>query len=143
LELQSIYNLRLLSSCMMNVFLRFCVFRVFLVCAFFTLINIPYLLSYCCRHVSVSVYACRSEPTCHRLEYREFYEDPATKCRTRVRVKHRRCQGSCGGPASGFCCLPRKIKTRRVSIQRTCCLSRVLNTMSLYVMIMHGRHAIS
>ena len=58
-----------------------------------------------------------SEPTCQRLEYREFYEDPATKCRTRVRVKHRRCQGSCGGTATGFCCLPRKIKTRRVSIR--------------------------
>ena len=57
-----------------------------------------------------------AEPTCQRLEYRDHYEDPATKCRTRVRVKHRRCQGSCGGTATGFCCLPRKIKTRRVSV---------------------------
>ena len=57
-----------------------------------------------------------AEPTCQRLEYRDYYEDPATKCRTRVRVKHRRCQGSCGGTATGFCCLPRKIKTRRASV---------------------------
>ena len=64
---------------------------------------------------SVCMCVCCPEPTCQRLEYREFYEDPATKCRTRVRVKHRRCQGSCGGTATGFCCLPRKIKTRRAS----------------------------
>ena len=56
-----------------------------------------------------------AEPTCQRLEYRDYYEDPTSKCRTRVRVKHRRCQGSCGGTSTGFCCLPRKIKTRRVS----------------------------
>jgi len=54
-----------------------------------------------------------AEPTCQGIEYREIFTDSETGCRSRTKVKHRRCDGNCG---SNHCCVPKKIKTRRVRL---------------------------
>lgn len=36
-----------------------------------------------------------SEPTCHTLRYEDFYVDPVSKCRSKIRLEQRRCMGSC------------------------------------------------
>ena len=54
-----------------------------------------------------------SAPTCNRVEFRKVYVDPASGCNTLKKVKHRRCEGSCG---TNFCCEAKKIKTRRVRL---------------------------
>ena len=51
-------------------------------------------------------------PTCKRIEYKAMYVDPKTGCRSRKKVKHRRCSGGCGND----CCVPKKIKSRRVRL---------------------------
>jgi len=53
------------------------------------------------------------EPTCHALEYRDVYIHAKSNCTTREKVKHRRCNGSCG---NDFCCQPKKIKSRKVRL---------------------------
>jgi slit protein 2 len=53
-----------------------------------------------------------TEPTCQGIEYREQFVDPKTGCRSRSKVKHRRCDGNCGN----HCCVPKKIKTRKVRL---------------------------
>lgn len=57
---------------------------------------------------------CERPPTCAAVEYRAVYKDPRTGCRTKRKVKHRRCEGRCGG---SLCCKPRKVKTRRVHMR--------------------------
>ncbi|CAH1783872.1 unnamed protein product [Owenia fusiformis] len=55
---------------------------------------------------------CEIEPTCRGIEYREIYIDPKTGCKSRSKVKHRKCEGTCGK----YCCKPKKIKTRKVRL---------------------------
>ncbi|XP_074640928.1 slit homolog 2 protein-like [Tubulanus polymorphus] len=52
-------------------------------------------------------------PTCKIIESRQIYTDPKTGCKSRDKVKHRRCTGTC---SNGTCCKPKKIKTRRVRL---------------------------
>ncbi|KAI0220854.1 Protein slit [Lamellibrachia satsuma] len=56
---------------------------------------------------------CEIAPTCDRVEFRKVYVDPTSGCKTRKKVKHRRCEGSCG---ANYCCEAKKIKTRRVRL---------------------------
>jgi len=70
-------------------------------------------MSYKCRcRKGYSGAMCDVEPTCQSEEFREVYADPNTGCKTRKKVKHRRCNGTCNG--NRWCCEPKKIKTRRV-----------------------------
>ena len=52
-----------------------------------------------------------TEPTgqCKRVEYKEVYEDENTGCRTRKKVKHRKCVGGGG-------CQAKKTKSRKVRL---------------------------
>lgn len=51
-------------------------------------------------------------PTCREIVFRDIYVDPKTKCQSKVRIKYRRCEGSCGKD----CCVPKRIKTRKVRL---------------------------
>lgn len=53
---------------------------------------------------------------CKRLVSHEYYVDEATKCRSRRRLKIRRCRGTCSS-SSGFCCKPKRFKTRYVKFR--------------------------
>ncbi|KAL8561823.1 hypothetical protein ACOMHN_046949 [Nucella lapillus] len=55
---------------------------------------------------------CDKAPTCREIVFRDIYVDPKTKCRSKVRIKYRRCEGSCGRD----CCVPKRIKTRKVRL---------------------------
>ncbi|CAI9733149.1 homolog 2 slit-like isoform X1 [Octopus vulgaris] len=55
---------------------------------------------------------CDVAPTCRDIAYKETHKDPKTGCKSRTKVKFRRCEGSCGR----HCCKPKKIKTRRVRL---------------------------
>ncbi|XP_070212275.1 protein slit-like isoform X2 [Littorina saxatilis] len=55
---------------------------------------------------------CDRAPTCKEIVFRDIYEDPKTKCKSKVRIKYRRCEGSCGKD----CCVPKRIKTRKVRL---------------------------
>lgn len=55
---------------------------------------------------------CNIVPTCRGRVFTDIYEDPKTNCRTRRKIKYRRCEGSCGRD----CCQPKKIKNRKVRL---------------------------
>ncbi|KAK7489547.1 hypothetical protein BaRGS_00019181 [Batillaria attramentaria] len=55
---------------------------------------------------------CQRAPTCREIVFRDIYVDPKTKCQSKVRIKYRRCEGSCGND----CCVPKRIKTRKVRL---------------------------
>ncbi|XP_064631444.1 slit homolog 2 protein-like isoform X2 [Lineus longissimus] len=55
---------------------------------------------------------CEIEPNCKAMEYKEIYIDPKTGCKSRSKIRHRRCHGTCGNS----CCKAKKIKTRRVRV---------------------------
>ncbi|KAK3096058.1 hypothetical protein FSP39_022615 [Pinctada imbricata] len=55
---------------------------------------------------------CEIKPTCSHRVFRNIYVHPRTKCRSKSRIKFRVCEGSCGNK----CCVPKKIKTRKVRL---------------------------
>ncbi|XP_076460570.1 slit homolog 2 protein-like isoform X2 [Babylonia areolata] len=55
---------------------------------------------------------CDRAPTCREIVFRDIYVDPKTKCKSKVRIKYRRCEGTCGKD----CCVPKRIKTRKVRL---------------------------
>ncbi|XP_025093491.1 protein slit-like isoform X1 [Pomacea canaliculata] len=55
---------------------------------------------------------CQRAPTCREVAFRDIYVDTKTKCYSKVRIKYRRCEGSCGD----HCCVPKRIKTRKVRL---------------------------
>ncbi|KAK3600848.1 hypothetical protein CHS0354_014213 [Potamilus streckersoni] len=71
------------------------------------------MADYTCRcHRGFSGPFCDVAPTCTGRVFRDVYVDPKTNCRSRVRIKYRRCEGSCGN----HCCQPKKIKNRKVRL---------------------------
>ncbi|XP_033756353.1 protein slit-like isoform X1 [Pecten maximus] len=55
---------------------------------------------------------CDVGPTCRPKVFRSYYTHPKTNCKSRTRIKFRRCQGSCGNG----CCKPKKIKSRKIRL---------------------------
>ncbi|XP_071091195.1 protein slit-like isoform X2 [Haliotis cracherodii] len=56
---------------------------------------------------------CDKAPSCTEIVFRDIYIDPKTKCKSRAKIKYRRCEGRCG---DNSCCKPKKIKTRKVRL---------------------------
>ncbi|PAA85425.1 hypothetical protein BOX15_Mlig016971g3 [Macrostomum lignano] len=53
------------------------------------------------------------EKACKRLASREYYTDPETGCRSRRKLKIRRCQGTCLR-STGYCCQPKRLRHRMI-----------------------------
>ncbi|XP_041368487.1 slit homolog 2 protein-like isoform X2 [Gigantopelta aegis] len=56
---------------------------------------------------------CDKAPSCRTIVFRDIYVDTRTRCKSRAKIKYRRCDGTCG---NRFCCKPKKIKTRKVRL---------------------------
>ncbi|KAK3799525.1 hypothetical protein RRG08_052709 [Elysia crispata] len=56
---------------------------------------------------------CDKAPTCKAVVFRERFTDPRTKCKSKARVRFRRCEGKC---RRGWCCNPKKIKKRKIRV---------------------------
>lgn len=53
--------------------------------------------------------------TCRGTVFKDIYVDPKTNCRTKRKVKYRRCEGTCNSD----CCHPLRIKNRKVRLYCT------------------------
>ncbi|GFO50375.1 protein slit-like protein [Plakobranchus ocellatus] len=56
---------------------------------------------------------CDKPPSCKTVISRERFEDPTTRCKSKARIRFRRCEGKCH---KGACCNPKKIKKRKVRL---------------------------
>ncbi|XP_013386131.1 slit homolog 2 protein isoform X2 [Lingula anatina] len=66
----------------------------------------------CNCHKGWSGTLCDEAPSCNAEAFYDHYTDPETDCKSRSKVKHKRCTGNCGS----YCCQPRKIKTRKIRV---------------------------
>ncbi|XP_012937853.1 slit homolog 2 protein [Aplysia californica] len=56
---------------------------------------------------------CDRAPTCKTVVFRDNFIDPTTKCKSKARIRFRRCEGKCH---NGYCCNPKRIKNRKVRL---------------------------
>ncbi|XP_053407432.1 protein slit-like isoform X1 [Mercenaria mercenaria] len=69
------------------------------------------------RHCELGEYPSDSSyiSTCKGTVFKDIYVDPKTNCRTRRKLKYRRCEGTCHSD----CCSPSRIKNRKVRLYCT------------------------